>query len=107
MTHVLHRMIGHDYPVAVRGEGVYIYDDTGKQYLDATGGAAVSCLGHAHPDVVAAMKAQLDKIEFAHTSFFTTPAARRLWPTTSPRMRRRASIIRSLSAAARKPSRRR
>ena len=73
MTHVLHRMIGHDYPVAVRGEGVYIYDDTGKQYLDATGGAAVSCLGHTHPDVVAAMKAQLDKIEFAHTSFFTTP----------------------------------
>jgi adenosylmethionine-8-amino-7-oxononanoate aminotransferase len=74
MTHVLHRQIGHDYPVAVRGEGVYIYDDTGKQYLDATGGAAVSCLGHTHPDVVAAMKAQLDKLEFAHTSFFTTPA---------------------------------
>ena len=74
MTHVLHRQIGHDYPVAVRGEGVYIYDDTGKQYLDATGGAAVSCLGHTHPDVVAAMKAQLDRLEFAHTSFFTTPA---------------------------------
>ncbi|MDO9414083.1 MAG: aspartate aminotransferase family protein [Pseudolabrys sp.] len=73
MTHVLHRLIGHDYPVAVRGEGVHIYDSTGKQYLDATGGAAVSCLGHAHPDVINAMKAQLDKIEFAHTSFFTTP----------------------------------
>jgi adenosylmethionine-8-amino-7-oxononanoate aminotransferase len=73
MTHVLHRLIGHDYPVAVRGEGVYIYDDTGKQYLDATGGAAVSCLGHTHKDVLAAMRAQLDKLEYAHTSFFTTP----------------------------------
>ncbi len=74
MPHILHRQIGHDYPVAGRGEGVHIYEDIGKQYFDATGGGAVSCLGHARPDVIAAMKTQLDKIEFAHTSSFTTPA---------------------------------
>ncbi|MBS0534771.1 MAG: aspartate aminotransferase family protein [Proteobacteria bacterium] len=78
MTHVMHRQIGKDYPVAVRGEGVHIYDSTGKQYIDASGGAAVSCLGHGHKDVIDAIKTQLDKIEFAHTSFFTTPALEEL-----------------------------
>jgi adenosylmethionine-8-amino-7-oxononanoate aminotransferase len=78
MTHVLHRQIGKDYPVAVRGEGVHIYDSTGKQYIDASGGAAVSCLGHGHREVIDAMKAQLDRIEFAHTSFFTNPALEEL-----------------------------
>ncbi len=74
MTHVMHRQIGKDYPVAVRGEGVHIYDSTGKQYIDASGGAAVSCLGHGHKDVTEAIRAQLNALEFAHTSFFTTPA---------------------------------
>ena len=78
MTHVMHRQIGKAYPVAVHGEGVHIYDSTGKQYIDASGGAAVSCLGHGHKDVIDAMKAQLDKLEFAHTSFFTTPALEEL-----------------------------
>ncbi len=78
MTHVMHRQIGKDYPLAVRGEGVHIYDSTGKQYIDASGGAAVSCLGHGHRDVIDAMKAQLDQLEFAHTSFFTTPALEEL-----------------------------
>jgi adenosylmethionine-8-amino-7-oxononanoate aminotransferase len=74
----MHRQIGKDYPIAVRGEGVHIYDSTDKQYIDASGGAAVSCLGHGHKDVIDAMKAQLDKLEFAHTSFFTTPALEEL-----------------------------
>src|SRR5579862_6655752 len=78
MTHVLHRAIGHDYPVAASGEGIYIRDQSGKEYIDASGGAAVSCLGHSHPDVLAAMRAQLDTLEYAHTSFFTTPAAEEL-----------------------------
>lgn len=78
MTHVLHRQIGKDYPVAVRGEGVHIYDSTGKQYIDASGGAAVSCLGHSHLDILAAMREQLDRLEYAHTSFFTTRVAEEL-----------------------------
>jgi adenosylmethionine-8-amino-7-oxononanoate aminotransferase len=78
MTHVLHRQIGHAYPVAASGAGVFIRDSAGKEYIDASGGAAVSCLGHAHPDVLAAMHAQLDRLAYAHTSFFTTEAAEEL-----------------------------
>jgi adenosylmethionine-8-amino-7-oxononanoate aminotransferase len=68
---VFYRNPDHDYPEAVRGEGVYLYDSTGKQYLDGSGGAAVSCLGHGHPAVTAAIKAQVDKLAYAHTAFFT------------------------------------
>jgi adenosylmethionine-8-amino-7-oxononanoate aminotransferase len=75
MTHVLHRSIGHNYPTAVSGKGIVIRDASGKDYIDASGGAAVSCLGHSHPDVLAAMRAQLDHLEYAHTSFFTTQAS--------------------------------
>jgi adenosylmethionine-8-amino-7-oxononanoate aminotransferase len=78
MTRVLHRSIAHTYPVAVSGSGIRIRDASGKEYIDASGGAAVSCLGHGHPDVLAAMHAQLDKLAYAHTSFFTTPVAEEL-----------------------------
>jgi adenosylmethionine-8-amino-7-oxononanoate aminotransferase len=78
MTHVLHRSIAHRYPTAVSGQGIYIRDETGKDYIDGSGGAAVSCLGHSHPDVLAAMRAQLDRFEYAHSSFFTTQAAEEL-----------------------------
>ena len=77
-SHVLHRSLRQRYPTAVRGEGVYIVDSTGKRYLDASGGAAVSCLGHGHPEVLASMRAQLDTLAYAHTSFFTTDAAEEL-----------------------------
>jgi adenosylmethionine-8-amino-7-oxononanoate aminotransferase len=53
-------------------------DTTGKRYLDASGGAAVSCLGHGHPAVTAALHEQLDKLAYAHTGFFTTEVAERL-----------------------------
>ena len=65
-------------PVAASGSGVEIVDAEGRRYLDASGGAAVSCLGHGHPDVLAAMRKQLDSLAYAHTSFFTTEAAERL-----------------------------
>jgi adenosylmethionine-8-amino-7-oxononanoate aminotransferase len=78
MTHVLHRQINHTYPVAESASGIYIRDSSGKDYIDASGGAAVSCLGHCHPDILAAMRAQLDRLEYAHTSFFTTQAAEEL-----------------------------
>src|ERR1700739_3889886 len=78
MTHVMHRSIAHRYPTAVSGRGIFIRDETGKDYIDASGGAAVSCLGHSHPDVIAAIRAQLDDLEYAHTRFFTTPAAQEL-----------------------------
>ena len=78
MTRIVHRTIAQQYPVAARGEGIRIWDTAGKEYIDASGGAAVSCLGHGHPDVLAAMHAQLDKLAYAHTSFFTTQVAEEL-----------------------------
>lgn len=75
---VFHRQLLHDLPVAVSGSGITLTDSQGKTYLDASGGAAVSCLGHGHPDVRAAMHAQIDKLAYAHTSFFTTEVAEEL-----------------------------
>jgi len=77
-TRVFHRQLQHDLPVAVSGRGITLTDSQGKTYLDASGGAAVSCLGHGHPDVLAAMHAQIDKLAYAHTSFFTTEVAEEL-----------------------------
>jgi adenosylmethionine-8-amino-7-oxononanoate aminotransferase len=78
MTRILHRQTGHSYPVAASAQGVTIRDSAGKEYIDASAGAAVSCLGHSHPDVLAAMHAQLDRLAYAHTSFFTSHAAEEL-----------------------------
>lgn len=77
-TRILHRSIRSALPVAVAGKGVEIRDSAGKVYIDASGGAAVSCLGHGHPDVLAAMRAQMDALDYAHTSFFTTEVAEKL-----------------------------
>lgn len=81
MTHVLHRHLHHTPPVAVSAKGVQIWDNQGKAYIDASVGAAVSCLGHRHPDVVAAIHAQVDKIAYAHTGFFTSEPAEALADT--------------------------
>jgi adenosylmethionine-8-amino-7-oxononanoate aminotransferase len=75
---VFHRHLHHLPPVAAGAQGVWIRDAAGREYLDASGGAAVSCLGHGHPDVLAAMHAQIDKLAYAHTSFFTTEIAEQL-----------------------------
>ncbi len=71
MTRVFHRDPRHRYPCAARGEGAYLYDADGKRYLDASGGAAVSCLGHSDRAVIEAIQRQMDRLAFAHTSFFT------------------------------------
>ena len=71
MGAVFSRNLRESYPLAARASGMYIYDDTGKGYLDMCGGAAVSCLGHQHPDVLEALHTQLDEMAFAHTAFFS------------------------------------
>jgi adenosylmethionine-8-amino-7-oxononanoate aminotransferase len=78
MSHVFHRHLRQDYPIAVAGDGPYLIDAQGKCYLDGSGGAAVSCLGHGHPAVVAAVREQVARLEFAHTSFFTSEPAEAL-----------------------------
>jgi adenosylmethionine-8-amino-7-oxononanoate aminotransferase len=78
MTYILHRAANAVMPVAVGGKGVELFDRDGKSYIDASGGAAVSCLGHGHPDILAALHKQLDTLAYAHTGFFTTDIAERL-----------------------------
>lgn len=78
MTRILHRQIHAALPVAVGGEGIELFDAEGRAYIDASGGAAVSCLGHGHPEVLAALHRQADQLAYAHTSFFTTEAAEAL-----------------------------
>ncbi len=75
MSHVFPRHTRSNLPRAAKGRGVYIVDNNGKQYLDASGGAAVSCLGHSDQDVIAAIQNQAGELAFAHTGFFTTDSA--------------------------------
>ncbi|OZI50611.1 aspartate aminotransferase family protein [Bordetella genomosp. 4] len=78
MTHVFHRQPKQKLPVAVGGKGIELFDQDGKSYIDASGGAAVSCLGHGHPVVIDAIKRQVESLAYAHTSFFTTEVAETL-----------------------------
>ena len=72
------RDLHNPLPVVVKGEGAYLIDDDGKRYLDASGGPAVSCLGHSHPRVIEEIKRQLDSVAYAYSMFFTTPAIEEL-----------------------------
>ncbi|MHA7682908.1 aspartate aminotransferase family protein [Cupriavidus sp. PET2-C1] len=78
MTHVFHRNPRQTLAVAVAGKGIELIDSNGKHYIDASGGAAVSCLGHGHPRVIEAIKQQVDSLAYAHTSFFTTEVSEEL-----------------------------
>ncbi|EHH1173583.1 TPA: aspartate aminotransferase family protein [Vibrio parahaemolyticus] len=78
MSYVFHRHCHATLPIIDKGEGVYLFDKQGKQYLDACGGAAVSNLGHSHQAVKKAMLEQLERVPFAHTGFFTNDSSERL-----------------------------
>ena len=75
MTHIIHRNPAQSLPIAVEGDGCYLIDSQGRRFFDGSGGAAVSCLGHRHPKIIEAMKQQLDTVEYAHTSFFSSEPA--------------------------------
>ena len=81
MSYALHRNLLNTPPRAVKGDGAHLIDDKGKRYLDASGGAAVSCLGHSHPAVIEAVQKQVAKLPYAHTSFFTTDVLEELAET--------------------------
>ncbi len=72
---VFRRSFRRDFPAALRGEGAYIWDSAGNQYLDLAGSAAVNFIGHGVPEISAAIKEQAEKLEFVHTSQFTTEVA--------------------------------
>ena len=77
-NHIFGRTAKAVMPVAVKGDGCYIIDNNGKRYFDGSGGAAVSCLGHSNEVVRAAVRAQVNELEFAHTGFFTSAPAESL-----------------------------
>ena len=77
-SHIFGRDNHVQLPCAVRGDGIYLFDQSGKRYLDGSGGAAVSCLGHSDPAIRDAMKEQIDQLSFAHTGFFTSQPAEEL-----------------------------
>jgi adenosylmethionine-8-amino-7-oxononanoate aminotransferase len=79
VTHALYRhSLDREFPVAVKGDGVWLIDAQGQRYLDASGGAAVSCLGHSNARVREAIKAQVDQLAFSHTRFFSNGPMERL-----------------------------
>src|ERR1700720_2963442 len=82
-----------DYPIAVRGEGCWIIDQTGRRFLDASGQAAVVSIGHGVPEIGRAMAQQSSQLAFAHTSqFHSAPAeklAARLLAIAPPNFRNR------------------
>ena len=78
MSNIFPRHTANLPPLVASGDNAYVIDNTGKRYLDACGGAAVSCLGHSNQVVVDAVKKQLDTIAYAHTGFFTSEPAERL-----------------------------
>lgn len=78
MTHVFHRNPKITMPTVKAGHGIELIDQNGKRYIDASGGAAVSCLGHSHQAVIQAIHEQIEAVAYAHTSFFTNDAAEEL-----------------------------
>ncbi|MFT4116313.1 aspartate aminotransferase family protein [Bradyrhizobium sp.] len=80
-SRVLHRSLRDTPPKAIGGEGVYLIAEGGRRVIDASGGAAVSCLGHQHPRVIAAMAKQASTLAYAHTSFFSSEPAEALAET--------------------------
>jgi adenosylmethionine-8-amino-7-oxononanoate aminotransferase len=77
-SRVLHRSLRETPPLAIGGDGVWLIAEDGRRVLDASGGAAVSCLGHQHPRVLDAIARQASKLAYAHTAFFSSEAAEEL-----------------------------
>ena len=77
-SNIFPRHSNYDLPTAIKGEGCYIIDDSGKKYIDGSGGAAVSCLGHSDNTIKDATINQIEKLAYAHTSFFSNEPAEKL-----------------------------
>ena len=75
-SRVLHRSLRETPPKAIGGDGVWLIAEDGRAVLDASGGAAVSCLGHQHPRVIEAMARQASKLAYAHTALLLVGAGR-------------------------------
>ncbi|ROW09693.1 hypothetical protein VMCG_02210 [Cytospora schulzeri] len=70
---VLHRHLHHDFLNVARGEGHYLVLEDGRKLFDASGGAAVACIGHGNTKVNQAMMEQIDKLSYCASTFLKTP----------------------------------
>ena len=86
-------------PRVTHAKGSYLWDDTGKQYIDGSGGPAVYCLGHANAEVNAAIMAQLDEIAHGYRYNFTTDALEELTEIIRDELRRHPHARWSMSPA--------
>jgi adenosylmethionine-8-amino-7-oxononanoate aminotransferase len=77
-SRVMHRSLRETPPKAIGGDGVWLIAEDGRRILDSSGGAAVSCLGHQHPRVLAAIAKQASTLAYAHTGFFSSAPAEEL-----------------------------
>ena len=75
---LLQRVLDKEYPVLVKGEGVYVFDRNGKRYLDAVGGAGVVTIGHGVKEIAEAMKEQAERISFSYSGAFDNLPQREL-----------------------------
>jgi adenosylmethionine-8-amino-7-oxononanoate aminotransferase len=80
---LIHNSFDAQLPVVSRGEGVYLYDEIGNQYIDGSSGAVVSAIGHAHPRVVEVLSRQAAEVAFTHRGAFTSAPAEELADTLS------------------------
>ncbi len=78
MSHLLHRTLFADPPIATSGSGIYLRTADGHEVIDGSGGAAVACLGHGNARVNAAIAAQISKVAYVHTALFSNAAAEEL-----------------------------
>lgn len=78
MAHNIQPLLNKEYLKATRAQGVYIYDEHGKKYLDGSSGAVACSLGHSHPKILPFIKQQLDKLQFVYRSQFGSEEAERL-----------------------------
>src|ERR1700739_2841962 len=77
-TSLFSRNLRKQYPIAVRGEGCWIFDADGRRYLDASGQAAVVSIGHGVQEIGRAMAEPSGQIAFAPTTHFHSEPAEKL-----------------------------
>lgn len=69
---IFHRRLDYDYPYITHGNGIYLYDEEGKSYIDAVGGAAVVNIGHGVEEISEKIASYIKKYSYIHASQFTT-----------------------------------
>ena len=82
-SHVFHRKHKFNKPTIVHGKGIYLWDTTGKRYIDASGGAVVVNVGHGVAEIADAMHQQASQVAYAHATMFTSQALEDLAPPRS------------------------